>query len=220
MLGAALDLGAAFRQRLGDRRLADHLAHRALGGRFDGQLRVADVEEVGARVLDHPEDGKVDVDDVLVAGQHQRLFRHLTRGRAARALAGAVADLGAVDAGDAGRQHGLDRIGQVVVEARLRRPVVGAEAQHDADLVGLHAVEAADQPDDDDCGDDDGDTGAGAEIARQQPAKPVLPAAQQLLEIGRLRAAAARWRPPPLPRLPPPPQGPPPRGPPPQGPPP
>ena len=38
---------------------------------------IADVEQIGSRVLDHPEDGEVDVDDVFVAGQHQRFFGDL-----------------------------------------------------------------------------------------------------------------------------------------------
>ena len=67
-----------------------------------------------------------------------------------RAFGRAVADLGAVDPGDARRQHRLDRARQMIVEAGLGRPVIGAKAQHDADLVGLHAVEAARQPERDD----------------------------------------------------------------------
>ena len=45
-----------------------------------------------------------------------------------------------------GQQHGLDRPGQVVVQPRQRGAVIGAEAQHHALLVRLHAVEAAGQP--------------------------------------------------------------------------
>ena len=49
-----------------------------------------------------------------------------------------------------GVSDALDRRRQVIVEAGLGRAVVGAEAQHDADLVGQHAVEAARQPQHDD----------------------------------------------------------------------
>ena len=46
----------------------------------------------------------------------------------------------------AGRQHALDRPGQVVVQAGQRGAVEGAEAQHHALLVRLHAIEAAGEP--------------------------------------------------------------------------
>ena len=75
------------------------------------------MEQVGLCVLDDPEDGEVDINDVLVAGQHQRFFRQFAAAGAA-AFAGAVADLGAVDPGDARPQHALDRCRQMVVEAR------------------------------------------------------------------------------------------------------
>ena len=78
-----LDLAAALGKGLGNRGLAEDLAHRAFGRRFYGRLGAADVEQIRLRVLDEPEDGKVDVDDVLVAGQHQRLFGDL-RGSPAR----------------------------------------------------------------------------------------------------------------------------------------
>ncbi len=192
-----LDLGSTFGQRLRDRGLADHLPHRALGRRFDGQLLVADVEQIRARIADHPEHGEIDVDDVLVAGQHQRLFGHLARSDLAGRLhfTRPIADLGSIDPRDARRQHPLDRARQMIVEPRLGRAVIGAKAQHDADLVGEHAIKTARQPDHDDGEDDDGDPGAGAEPARQQPPKPVLAPAQHFLEIGRPRHAPAGARP-------------------------
>src|ERR1700676_4932175 len=70
--------------------------------------------------------------DFLVAGQHQRLFRQVAPAPRRRAFAGAIADLGAVDPGDARPQHALDRRRQMVVEAGLGGSVVGAETQHDA----------------------------------------------------------------------------------------
>ncbi len=145
VLGFRFDLAAALGERLRDLGLADDLAHRAFGGGLHGRLGRPDMEQVGLCVLDDPKDGEVDVDDVLVAGQHQRLFRQLARAGGAT-LARAIADLGAVDAGDARRQHALDRGRQMVIEPRLGRAVIGAEAQHDADLVRLHPVEAARHP--------------------------------------------------------------------------
>jgi hypothetical protein len=79
----------------------------------------------------------------------------------------------------------------MVVEAGLRRPVVGAEAQHDANFVRQDPIEAARDPQDDDRDQDDCDTGAGAEAAGKDPPEAILAAAQDLFEIGRLRAAWA-----------------------------
>src|SRR6516165_6585390 len=80
----------------------------------------------------------------------------------------------------------------MVVEARLGRPVIGAKAQHNPDLVGRHRIEPVQQPKDDDGDYGERNPGSGVEIPRQYPPEPILAAAQQLLEIGWLRAAAAR----------------------------
>ncbi len=194
-LRVGLDLAAALRQRLGDRRLADHLAHCALGSGFDRRLGVADVEQIGLGILDDPKGGEVDVDDVLVAGQHQRLFRHLAADlAAARPLGVAITDLGPVDAGHARPQDRLDRVRQVIVETWLGRPIIGAKPQNHPDLIGQNAIETARQPDDDNAEHDDGDAGPCSKAARQYAPKAVLAAPQQLLEVGRLRASSARAR--------------------------
>src|SRR5712671_590640 len=198
MLSVRLDLAPPFGQRLSDRGLADHLAHCALGGGFDSRVRRPNVEEIGPSVLDDPENGEVDVDDILVTGEHQRFFGHLAGPRPAgyRTLGVAVADLGPVDTGHARRQHLLDRARKMVIEAGLGRPVVGAKAQHDPDFVGQHAVDPARQPYDEDRDRDDGDPGPGTKAARQHAPEPVLTAPQKLLEVGGLRAAPATARPP------------------------
>src|SRR5271166_3798508 len=110
-------------------------------------------------------------------------------------LAAAIADLGSVDARHAWREHPLDRARQVVIEAGLGCSIVGAKAQHNPDLVGRHRIESVQQPEDDDGEGDHRNPGAGVEVARQHAAESILAAAQQRLEIGRLRAAAARARP-------------------------
>ena len=115
----------------------------------------------------------------------------------------------------AGSRTRLDRPGQVVVQAGQRGAVERAEAQHDALLVRLHAIDAAGQPQRHD-----------GEPIRARPRPPVKPprgprAAQdgaderlqpgdQRVEVGQ-RAAARRGRPPNGPPGPPP-QGPPPPG--------
>ena len=71
LLHGLLGLLARARQERLDVGLADDLAHGALGHFLHGDFGVLDVEEVLLRVLDAPEDDEIDVDDVLVAGQHQ-----------------------------------------------------------------------------------------------------------------------------------------------------
>ena len=191
LLRLRLDLAPALGKRLHDRRFADDLAHRAFRRRFDRAFGMSDIEQIRLRVLDEPEDGKVDIDDVLVAGQHQRLFRHLPARPRRPALARAKADLGAIDAGDARPLHALDRRRPVIIEAGLGHAVVGAEAQHDTDLVGQHPVDAARQPQNNNRRDDDGEAGPHAGAPREGAPEPVLAAPQQFLEIRRLRSARA-----------------------------
>ena len=70
--------------------------------------------------------------------------------------------------------------------------VVSAEAQDNAGLIGLHAIKAARQPEDDDHGDGDRDEGAHVVAARQQLAEPILAATEHFLEIRRARTRPAR----------------------------
>jgi hypothetical protein len=104
------------------------------------------------------------------------------------------------EGGDAQRlrqQHGLDRIRQVIVQARLGVAHIFAEAQDNAEFFGLHAIETGHAPDRQ-CADHNQRDADAAEIAaRQQLLQPVLGAAQQVLKIGwprsdRLRAGAPR----------------------------
>ena len=87
--------------------------------------RIAGIEQIADRVVDPPEHGEIDVDDVLVAGKHQALFqarsdRASAAGLDAGAAGGAVADLDAVDPRDGRRLDALDRPGQMIVEAGQR----------------------------------------------------------------------------------------------------
>ena len=66
-------------------RLADNLTHRRFRGSFNRQFGIANLEEEFRRVLNFPENHKLGVDDILIAGQHQAFLRHVTRRTAARA---------------------------------------------------------------------------------------------------------------------------------------
>ena len=136
--------------------LADDLAHGALGHFLHGDLGVLDVEEVVLRVLDAPEDHEIDVDDVLVARQHQALLRHVAhRAVPARTLARAHADLDDVLARHLGQAHLLDRIGQAEMQARRLAPDRLAESHDDAELVGADLEGEGEEGDD--RSDPDGD---------------------------------------------------------------
>src|SRR5262252_10363796 len=59
-----------------DVRLADDVAHGALRHLLNGDVGLLDVEEIFLRIPDAPEDYKIYVDDVLVAGEHQTFLWH------------------------------------------------------------------------------------------------------------------------------------------------
>ena len=65
---------------------ADDLAHGALGDRLDRALRVLEVEDeiLGAGRVDAPLHVEIDVDDVLVAGEHQAFLEDVAAARLAR----------------------------------------------------------------------------------------------------------------------------------------
>ncbi len=171
--------------------MADDLAHGGFGYRFHGSFGILNVEEIvadGARP-DFPEHREIDVDNVLVAGQHQAFLGHLTHGcAAAHVFHRAHANIDLVDAQGRRRERGLDRIGQMIVQSRLHFAREFAEAQHHAELVGLDSKEAGKSPEHDHSQRDQGDTPA-TEVAGQYAAQPILAAAQKFFEIGRPRSA-------------------------------
>ena len=194
-------------------RTADHLAHRAFGHRLHGAFGILDVEEIIADAvgLDPPQHGEIDVDDVLVAGQHQAFFRHVPHGAAAprRIVDQRHADRDGGDAQRLRQQHGLDRIRQMIVQAGLHGAHMLAEAQHDAEFFGLHAEESGQSPDRQRADQDQRDAHAAEMAARQKLLQPVLAAPQKVLEIGRPRPDRLRTASPTVPCGPEP-QGPPP----------
>src|SRR5215471_16686395 len=112
LLRIDLDLGAALDERARDLGVADHLAHGAFGRGLHGSVGITDVEQVFPGVIDDPEHREVDVDDVLVAGQHQGFPRHVLSGAAT--LADAKPDLDTVDARHLRPLDRLDGRGKVI----------------------------------------------------------------------------------------------------------
>ena len=97
--------------------MPDHLAHRAFADRLHRAFGRLHVKKVIADVvrLDLPKHREIDVDDVLVAGQHQGFLRHVAHGAAAAQI---ETDVDLVDAQRLRREHSLDRVGQVIIAAR------------------------------------------------------------------------------------------------------
>ncbi len=121
----------------------------------------------------------------------------------------AHADVDLADLQRLRRQRGLDRIWQMIVEARLDLADFLAEAEHDANLVGLDPEEAGHPPQHD-----------GAKREQAKPRPPMLPPGRTLRNLSWLRRSKSSRSggvgpddcgPPPQGPLPPPdPQGPPP----------
>src|SRR5262249_122543 len=97
------------------------------------------------------------------------------------------ADGDGVDAQRLRQLYGLDRIRQMIVEARLHGAHMLAEAQHHAELFGLHAEEAGEAPDRQRADQDQRDAHAAEMAARQAVLHLVLAAAQQILKVRRPR---------------------------------
>jgi hypothetical protein len=191
LLDLGLDAEALLGQNALDVRAADDLAHGAFGRRLHGAFDVLDVEEEITRIVDDPLHRKIDVDDVLVAREHQALFRHLAVG-AARAAAGAVADLGAADVGDGHLEDRAEGRRRVPVEARRGVADVATEHGVHAHLVLAHRIEAGEAVDDHAEDGDEGDA-LGADVAataRQDVLQALLAATDQFLEVRGLIAAA------------------------------
>src|SRR5262249_43611469 len=89
-------------------------------------------------------------------------------------------------------EHGLDRIRQVIIGAGLGVAHVFAEAQHDAELVRLHEVDAREDPEQERDDRNQEHAAAAEPAARHDRAQPVLPAAQDLLE-GRRVGTRGLW---------------------------
>ena len=103
---------------------------------------MAILEDVLDRILQHVLNGKLDVDDVFVIGQHQRLFQHLVL------LAAAITYLYGTHPGQVNQFVRLHRVRQAPAQARLGGFLELAELQHQSALGSIDDVKAAGQPDD------------------------------------------------------------------------
>jgi len=107
-------------------------------GRAEGRI-VRDYLE-GLRAHEVVLDRELDVDDVLVLGQHRRFFGVAIRRRVA------IADLDGSHLLEVDDVDGFDREGQVPARAGLCRLGVLAEAGHDTAAAFVDDVETAREP--------------------------------------------------------------------------
>src|SRR5262245_21377917 len=186
--------------RAGENRLdlgtPNHLAHGAFGHRLHRAFRILNVEEEFADVcrLHFPQNREIDIDDVLVAGEHQALLPYITHGWATAAdiVNYTHADVDLVHTQRLGREHGLDRIWQMVAQARLDLAHFLAEAQHDAQLIRLDAGKSGESPERDYTKKDESETASAKIAAGQHPPQFVLAATEDFLQIRRRRPGRLR----------------------------
>jgi hypothetical protein len=181
--GAHGDIGASLVEHVVHLALADDLAHGGLGGLLDGLVRIPVGEQVVFRILEGVLHGELQVDDVLVVGEHQRLGQHLGLDAVLEAHFHGT-DLFHVD-----HFHGLHRIGQMPARAGHGGLGVFAEAQHDAALAGIDDIEAGGQPDQHGQADEQAGAAGDVELAAATDARRRLVAASALAPEQLVQAA-------------------------------
>ena len=146
--------------------------------------------------LHFPQNREVDIDDILVAGEHQALLRYVAYGCAAAPdiVHDSHADIDLVHAQRFGREHRFNGIWQMVVQAGLHLAYCLAEAQHHTEFVRLDPEKARKTPERKHAKHHESET-ASAEIAAGQHAPQfVLAATEDFFEIWRRRARRLRSR--------------------------
>jgi hypothetical protein len=191
------DVLAALVQREVHLGAADDLADRRLGHELHHLLGLAVVEDEGFRAHEVVLHRELDVDDVLVLGQHHRFLGVAVR----RGVA--IADLDGAHLLEIDDVDRFDREGQVPARPGLRGLRVLAEAGHDAAPAFVDDIEAAREPDeeherDDEAGAADGEAaprgtaaGVAAVTAPEQVAHAAIDVAPDLVEVGRTAAIVA-----------------------------
>src|SRR4029079_13312160 len=191
-LGVSLGLGTRPGEDRLDIAFADDLAHGAFSHALHRAFGVLDVEQEIGGALDLPEHDEINIDDILIAGDHQALFGHVADRARGVADVGRAAhtDLNAIDARHLGQLDLLDRIGPAEVQTGRKLADILAKSKHDAELVGIDANGEAEKADrrDQHRADQQREWAAHA-AARHGLTQPVLAAAQDLFEVGLLAGA-------------------------------
>ena len=194
------DLLAALVEREIHLRPADDLADRGLGDDLDDLLRAAVVEDEVLRRHEVVLHRELDVDDVLVLGEHRRFLGVAIRRRVA------IAEFDRAHLREIDELDRLDRRRQVPARAGERRLGVLAEAGDDAPTALVDDVEAAREPHHHDQSDEQPEAAAelaqagrlrpaaaaaAAAAATEDPGEALIEVAPQLVEVGGPLVAAA-----------------------------
>lgn len=157
-LGFVLDFAAVTGNNRLHFGLSDNFAQNRLCGDANRYVRAAHAKQIVFGVFDFPNYGKIDVDNVFVAGQHMAFgkgIKFAVRTVAAVAQTGQIGSV--VGLGYAERNasflrnaHFVDRfnrVGEMIMQAGVRRTVIGAEKQYDTLFAGLYLIKSRSQPD-------------------------------------------------------------------------
>ena len=180
--GLSLDLGAAVAHGVVERHLAYDGAHRALRHFANGLVRLRHLEQIELGSADIPANRISEVDQILVASQHQ--------------VVGALgAHVDRPDILDVDFLHPIDRRRQGQADTRTQRAAVAAEARNHAALARRNRMHRGeDQPDQDEGEDGPGDQGPirAAGKATAPTAEASETPAQELVERADIRARPDR----------------------------
>ena len=154
-LGARLDLDilTAFGQRCLDRCPADDFTHHRLGSDLDRVIRLGQIEQVLTRIRNAPENNKIDIDDIFIAGDHLAFIGDIAPRRAVAADI-TEPDFNPVITGDLWGHYRFKRIGDMIMQPRCSGAHPFAKAQDNALLLRIDTVKAGHCPDGN-CDNDD-----------------------------------------------------------------
>ena len=182
------NLDPAYGQHIAPDAIADHAAHHRLRqiaqrpGRFPHAVQIAN--RIADSILHDP----LDLDDVQIAGQHQRLVRKIpigeTRALGPRAFLGAETELLLQHAFRSHELHPVEAKRQLEMQPRISNTDDAAEALDNGSLLRLHRVKRTKRgPSQKSESDDDGD------LPRSGTAGPARTAASSTGPVGDARCA-------------------------------
>ena len=124
----------------------DNFTQGRFSGNFDCGLGIANVEQILERIGNLPLNRQINIDNILIAREHQAFFGDVTTLAPIARARPAKADIDLMDGRDFGAQDRFNRVGQMPVQARIGDLDHFAKAHDDALLVGLDTINARGQP--------------------------------------------------------------------------
>src|SRR6185369_2925808 len=169
LLDLLLDLGALVAHRVIQGHMADHGPHRTFRDLPDRLVGLRELEEVELRRPDIPPNRISDIDEVLVAGQHQVFAARRTQ----------VDDL---DILNVDLLHPVDGRGKRQSDARAERIAVAPEARDDSALPRRDRMHRGEDKPDDDKGDNRPDDDRTAGLAGESAAESRAAATKEIFD--------------------------------------